>query len=285
VTTTGSGTVEDEAGDSGDRPYAGADAGRPAARTPYAAQRQQSIIQTLRADRRVDVARIADLLGVTTETVRKDLIRLERQGLLRRVHGGAIPVDQLSFEPDVSARVDYAAQKERIARAALNHVPPQGAVLLDAGSTTARLADMFPTDRPLTVFTNTLPIALSLVTRPNLTVFTLGGRVRSRTLAEVDSWAARTLAEIHVDVAFMGTNGISTTRGLTTPDPAEAGIKRLMLSAARTRILLADHSKLGLVSLCKYGDLADIDLLITDAGLPDDHLAALRAAGPDVERT
>jgi DeoR family transcriptional regulator, fructose operon transcriptional repressor len=277
--------VEKETRTDGHKPYAGADAGARAARAPFAAQRQQSIIRTLRVDRRVDVAQIANTLGVTTETVRKDLIRLERQGLLRRVHGGAIPVDQLSFEPDVSTRVQYARAKERIARAALNHIPPQGAVLLDAGSTTARLADMFPTDRPLTVFTNTLPVAVSLVTRPNLTVFTLGGRVRSRTLAEVDSWAARTLTEIHVDVAFLGTNGISIAHGLTTPDPAEAGIKRLMLTAARRRILLADHSKVGLVSLCKYGDLTDIDLLITDVGLPDDQLAALRAAGLDTERT
>jgi len=277
--------VEDQIGGSGDRRYAGADGVRRLARAPYPAQRQQNIMHTLRADRCIDAAEIARTLGVTTETVRKDLIRLERQGLLRRVHGGAVPVDQVSFEPEVSARVEYADDKERIAKAALNHVPAQGAVLLDAGSTTARLAGMFPADRPLTVFTNTLPIAVSLVTHPNLTVFTLGGRVRGRTLAEVDSWAARTLSEIHVDVAFLGTNGISIDHGLTTPDPAEAGIKRLMLSAARRRILLADHSKVGLVSLCKYGDLTQVDLLITDAGLPDDQLAALRAAGLDTERT
>jgi DeoR family fructose operon transcriptional repressor len=277
--------VEDQIGDSGDRRYAGADGVPRLARAPYPAQRQQNIMRTLRADRCIDAAEIARTLGVTTETVRKDLIRLERQGLLRRVHGGAVPVDRISFEPEVSARVEYADDKERIAKAALNHVPAQGAVLLDAGSTTARLAGMFPADRPLTVFTNTLPIAVSLVTRPNLTVFTLGGRVRGRTLAEVDSWAARTLTEIHVDVAFLGTNGISIDHGLTTPDPAEAAIKRLMLSAARRRILLADHRKVGLVSLCKYGDLTQVDLLITDAGLPDDQLAALRAAGLDTERT
>lgn len=277
--------MEDQIGDRGDRRYAGADGVPRLARAPYPAQRQQNIMRTLRADRCIDAAEIARTLGVTTETVRKDLIRLERQGLLRRVHGGAVPVDQVSFEPEVSARVEYTDDKERIAKAALNHVPAQGAVLLDAGSTTARLAGMFPADRPLTVFTNTLPIAVSLATRPNLTVFTLGGRVRGRTLAEVDSWAARTLTEIHVDVAFLGTNGISIDHGLTTPDPAEAGIKRLMLSAARRRILLADHSKVGLVSLCKYGDLTQVDLLITDAGLPDDQLAALRAAGLDTERT
>jgi DeoR family fructose operon transcriptional repressor len=103
-------------------------------------------------------------------------------------------------------------------------------------------ADMFPTDRPLTVFTNELPIAVSLVMRPNLTVFALGGRLPGRAVAGVDSWAARILTEINVDVAFLGANGISIAQGLTTPDPAEAGIKRLMLSAGRRRIVLARTS-------------------------------------------
>jgi len=174
-------------------------------------------------------------------------------------------------------------EKQRIARAALEHLPARGAVLLDAGSTTAWLAEIFPTDRSLVVFTNTLPIALTLLGRPNLTVHTLGGRLRGPTSAEVGPLADRALRDLNVDVAFLGTNGISLDRGLTTPDPAEAATKRLMLSAARRRILLADHSKVGLVSLCKHGELRDIDLLITDAGLPHDQNAALVAAGLPTE--
>jgi DeoR family fructose operon transcriptional repressor len=116
-----------------------------------------------------------------------------------------------------------------------------------------------------------------------LTVSTLGGRVRPLTLAEVDDLAARALAEINVDVAFLGANAISIDRGLTTPDPAEAAVKHLMLASARRRILLADHSKVGKVSLCKHADLSDIDLLITDTGLPKAELRALRATGLEVE--
>ena len=114
-------------------------------------------------------------------------------------------------------------------------------------------------------------------------MFTLGGRVRAKTFAEVDDWAARALAEINVDVAFLGANGIIVDRGLTTPDPAEAAVKRLMLSCAQRRILLADHSKVGVVKGTKHGDLDDIDLLITDAGLADEQLAELLTAGIEVE--
>jgi DeoR family fructose operon transcriptional repressor len=252
-------------------------------RAPFSSQRRQAIVRTLRTTGRIDAAEIGTVLGVTHETVRRDLIRLEREGVLRRVHGGAVPVESLSFEPNVSARIEFSDAKLRIARAALAHLPEKGSILLDAGSTTSRLADILPTDRSLTVFTNTLPIAMALLGRPNLTVHTLGGRVRGPTSAEVGPWTDRVLRDLNVDVAFLGTNGISLERGLTTPDPAEAATKHLMLSAARHRILLADHSKVGLVSLCKHGELTDIDLLITDAQLPDDQAAALAAVGLAVE--
>ena len=150
----------------------------PARRAPFSSQRRQAIVRTLRSSGRVDVGEIAAELGVTNETVRKDIIQLERQGLLRRVHGGAVPIEHLSFEPDVSARTEFADAKQRIAMAAFRHLPAEGSVLLDAGSTTSRLADIFPTDRSLLVFTNTLPIALILLGRPNLTVHTIGGRLR-----------------------------------------------------------------------------------------------------------
>ena len=156
-------------------------------------------------------------------------------------------------------------------------------MLLDAGSTTGRLAELFPFGRRLTVYTNTLPIALALVNHPQLTVSTLGGRVRPATLAEVDDLAVRALAGLNVDVAFLGANAISVERGLTTPDPAEAAVKQQMLASAGRRILLADHSKVGRVSLCKHADLSDLDLLITDSGIPKADLTTLRATGLEVQ--
>lgn len=251
----------------------------------YAEERQQWIAGQARSRGRVDVGELAAELAVTTETVRRDLTVLERHGVLRRVHGGAIPVERLSFEPALAARdAARAPEKERIAKAALAELPAEGAILLDAGTTTARLADLLPPDRTLTVVTNALPIAMSLSGRPSITVMTLGGRVRGRTLAAVDSWALRALADTYVDVAFLGTNGISVERGLTTPDQAEAAAKAAMIGAARRTVLLADHTKVGSDCFARFGELADVDVLITDDGLDRRVAEEIEAAGPRVVR-
>lgn len=250
----------------------------------YAVERQQSLLATLRAAGRIEVARAAAELQVTTETIRKDLTELEHQGLLRRVRGGAVPGDGLSFEPAVSARTEYTEEKKRIAHRALEELPRQGTILIDAGSTTTFFAEMIPGDRDLTVFTSTLTIALALVSRPRLTVYTTGGRVRERTFAQVEGWALRGLREINVDVAFLGCNGIDVHTGLTTPDPVEADVKREMFAVARHRVLLTDHSKVGHASLRRYGSIGDIDLMITDSGIADSDAARLTAAGLELVR-
>jgi DeoR family fructose operon transcriptional repressor len=250
----------------------------------YAEERQTHIVEEARAKGRVDVATLAETFNVTQETVRRDLTSLVRHGVLRRVHGGAIPVERLGFEPGLADR-DAAMndEKERIAEAALAELPEgEGVILLDAGTTTARLAEILPASATLTVVTNALPIAMTLASRPNLTVMSVGGRVRGRTGAMVDAWAVRTLEEMVVDVAFMGANGISAERGLTTPDTAEAAAKRAMIRAARRVVVLADHTKAGADHFARFGDLADVDVLITDSGLHPDDASALEAAGPRV---
>lgn len=253
-----------------------------AARVAFADQRYQQILARLRAERRVDSTELASRFGVSSESIRKDLIHLEGMGLLKRVHGGAIPVETVSYEPVVTTRTEFSREKEAIARRALALLPEQGSLIIDAGSTAEKFATLIPGDRSLKVFTNTLPIALTLVTKPQLTVHTLGGRLRHHTLAEVDDWALRALAEINVDVAFLGTNGISLERGLTTPDAPEAQIKRAMLKSARRHILLADHSKIGLISTIQHATLRDIDVLITDDGISADDLNDLRSSGLEV---
>jgi DeoR family fructose operon transcriptional repressor len=251
----------------------------------YAEERQQAIIARARAEGRVDVASLAAELNVTTETVRRDLSALERQGLLRRVHGGAIPFERLGFEPGLASRDGVmVAEKERIAKAALAYLPTEGAILLDAGTTTARLAEVLPVERELTAVTNALPIALTLSIRPNLTVLTIGGRIRGPTLAAVDAPALDMLRDLYVDVAFLGANGVSVERGLTTPDPAEAAVKRAMLRAGRRRILLADHTKVGPAQLARFGAVGDLDVLVTDTGLDRRQAVELEAAGPTVVR-
>jgi DeoR family transcriptional regulator, fructose operon transcriptional repressor len=251
----------------------------------YAEERQQEILQQARTEGRVDVAELAEKFAMTAETIRRDLTTLERAGMLRRVHGGAIPVERIGFEPALAARdAVLTVEKERIAKVALAEVPAEGAIILDAGTTTARLAQVLPVDRELTVVVNSPAIATILGVRANLNVLMLGGRVRGRTLATVDDWALRPLADLYVDVAFLGTNGCSVERGLTTPDPAEAAVKRAMIAAARRAVLLADHTKIGNDYLARFGSLADLDLLITDTGLNDDLVLDVEAEGVRVVR-
>lgn len=249
----------------------------------YAEERQQLILARARSAGRVDVAALAAEFDVTYETVRRDLTALERHGVLRRVHGGAIPVERLGFEPAVATRdVVMTAEKERIAKAAIAEVPAEGAILLDAGTTTGRLAEQLPSDRTLTVVTNSLPIAMTLSTRTNITLMLVGGRLRGRTLAGVDDWALRALADTFVEVAFMATNGLSVERGLTTPDTSEAMVKRAAIGAARRVVLLADHTKVGNDHFARFGGLDEVDTFITDTGVDRQVAGDIEAAGPRV---
>lgn len=251
----------------------------------YAEERQQFILDRARHAGHVDVAELAATLTVTAETVRRDLTVLERSGHLRRVHGGAIPLERLGLEAGMAARHDvWPAEKERIAVAALDEVPAGGAILIDAGTTTSRLAESLPGDREITVATNSLPIALILAAKPAVTVLVIGGRVRGRTLATVGEWALRPLTDTFVDVAFIGTSGISADRGLTTPDVGEASVKRAMIGASRRTVVLADHSKVGVDHFCRFGVLADVDTIITDLGLNTVMADELADHGPRVVR-
>ena len=169
--------------------------------------------------------------------------------------------------------------KATVAPAALAELPSEGSAFIEAGSTTSFLAAVLPADCSLTIVTNGGYIASTLARHPNLTVLAVGGRVRSRSLACVDDWALETLSRLRVTVAFLGTNGLSLENGLTTPDPAEAAVKRATLSIAQHTVLLADHSKIGVASLLGYGDMEQIDTLITDSGLPQDQARDLQDAG------
>ncbi len=251
----------------------------------YATERQQEILTRSRLDGRVEVKDLADALDVTPETVRRDLTTLERRGLLRRVHGGAIPVERLGIEPAVADREGrMAGQKERIAKAALDELPDGGAIVLDAGTTTIRLAEMLPTDRELTVVTHALPIAMLLASRPSITLHLLGGTVRGRTLAAVGPWAERAMADVYADVAFLGTNGLTVERGLTTPDLAEAGVKRALVAAARRTVVLADHTKVGRSDFAQVAPLSAVDTVVTDSELEPDLADEIESAGPRVVR-
>lgn len=248
--------------------------------TMFAHERQQEILARARRNGRVSVGLLAADLDVTAETIRRDLSHLEQTGLVRRVHGGAISVDHQSLEPEVLERsLTMVVEKRRIADRALDELPAQGTVFLDAGTTTGALADLLPSGRSLTVITHSLPIALTVAGRPGYTVLTLGGEVRGTTLATVGPWAERQLRRIRADVAFVAANGLSLERGLTTPNPAEAEIKRMIVATSRRIVLLVDHTKYGKEFFETFADLSDVDLLITDDGLDQRAASELEAAG------
>lgn len=142
----------------------------------YAPERQQEILRLARDGGRVDVLSLAEEFQVTAETIRRDLKALDRAGLVRRVHGGAIPVGRLDFEPDLAERESTAAdEKDRVAKAALAELPAEGTLILDAGTTVARLAAAIPLEARVTVVTHSLPIAARLADHPGIQLHLVGG--------------------------------------------------------------------------------------------------------------
>lgn len=244
-----------------------------------AAERRREIVKVVRSQGRIEVAAAAIEFDTSGETIRKDLIALESHGLLRRVHGGGLRVEAMTFEPGIASRTENLSEKRRVATRGLRELPEGGAVFIDAGSTTQIFAELLPNRSGLQIFTNSLLVAQTVAARPLLTCHTLGGRVRSTTLAEVGPVAQRCLDDLHFDIAFVGTNAISFTWGLSTPDPDEAAIKRGMIISSERVVLLTDHTKFAQTSLVKYANLNEIDLIITGTEVEESHRTALSEAG------
>jgi DeoR family fructose operon transcriptional repressor len=251
----------------------------------YAEERQQAMAQAITQHGRVSVADLAEEFSVTTETVRRDLSALERIGLIRRVHGGAVPASTLAVIESGLTERDLAntAAKDLIAAAAVSLLPPPGSmVIIDAGSTTARLAALLPRDHRLTVVTHAVPVAARLAGLPQIDLFLLPGKVRPTTQAAVGADTVAALADLRADVSFVATNGLSTSHGLTTPDREEAATKRAIVAAGRRTVVLCDSSKIGVESSLRFASISDVDVLVTDSAIKPDDQKALDAAGVEV---
>jgi DeoR family transcriptional regulator, fructose operon transcriptional repressor len=251
----------------------------------YAEERHEAIAGLVRDRGRVAVSDVATSFGVTTETVRRDLAILERAGLLRRVHGGAVSTSALSLaEPALADRdVAHAGQKDRIARAALELVPGTGgSVLLDAGTTTGRLAALLPTDRDLLVITHAVPLAARLAGVRGIALQVLGGAVRGSTQAAVGPDTVQALSDLRADVVFVGTNALRPGYGLSTPNSEEAAVKRALVRAGRQVVVLADSTKIGQENLVRFAAMDAVDVVVTDDGIADDDLRSLQDDGVEV---
>lgn len=242
-------------------------------RRTLAQHRHELILTEVRRARAVRVTELAQLLGVSDMTVRRDLEVLEDAGLLTKVHGGAtVPFLQSSFEPGFAAKsVRNTAEKDAIARHAASLVPPGSAIGITAGTTTFRLATHLDDVEGLTIITNSMGVAelLTKNDRSDRTVVLTGG-VRTPSDALVGPVAVGALRALHLDLVFMGVHGMAERTGFTTPNLLEAETNRAFIDAAGELAVLADHTKWDVTGLSEIVGLRAADTLITDDGLDDD---------------
>jgi DeoR family transcriptional regulator of aga operon len=242
------------------------------------AERLGIILEELSARGSVAVTELSVRLGVSTATVRRDLEHLEEQRLLTRTHGGAV-AQMVSYELPLrykSAR--RQAQKRRIGREAARRVHDGAVIGLTGGTTTTEVAREL-VDRSLTVVTNALNIASELAIRPNIKLVVTGGTARPESYELVGPLAEQTLADVHLDLAFIGADGITAEAGLTTHHEIEAHTDRALIERARRVVVVADGSKLGKVAFARICPLSAVDELVTDAEADPGELRAIRDAG------
>jgi DeoR/GlpR family transcriptional regulator of sugar metabolism len=251
----------------------------------FAAQRHKLIVEELRRRGAVRVSELTELLAVSEMTVRRDLDALAAAGLLEKVHGGATFRGGLSAEePGFEAKSHrQLKEKEAIARAAARLIEPGQSIGVTAGTTTWRLAHHLSLVPDLTVVTNSIQVANVLYREPrqDLTVVLTGG-MRTPSDALVGPIALTAIRSLHLDMLFLGVHGISADAGLTTPNLLEAETDRALVTASERLVVVADHTKWGVVGISTIAQLGEADTVITDAGLHPEALAVLREQVGDV---
>jgi len=237
------------------------------------------ILERLAQTGSVAVAPLAQDLGVSSATIRRDLELLDSQRLMTRTHGGAVARGLLYELPLRYKAARHQEEKLRIARAAVEHVPEGGAVGLTGGTTTTEVARAIA-DRPgLTIVTNALNIASELAIRPNLKLVIPGGVARSESYELVGPLAEASLQTLNLNVVFVGVDGIAVAEGLTTHHDVEANTNRVLIDRAQRVVVVADSSKLERVTFARICGVERVDVLITDEQAPPAVLAALEHAG------
>jgi DeoR family transcriptional regulator, fructose operon transcriptional repressor len=248
---------------------------------PLPAERHRRILEFLQEHRAARVSTLAELLGVSEVTVRRDLEDLERRGLLERTHGGAILAQRMAQEPlYVEAASRHRAEKQRIGVAAARLAIEGDTVFLNGGTTTLEVVrHLTPHVR---VVTNHVGAALEVGDRGTDLVL-VGGEYRFLSNSCVGELATRTLRGIFATRAFIGVEGISLRSGLTTPAIAEAEIARVMIEQTHGQVVVvADSSKVGVVADFAIAPIEAATILVTDLGLDDGYRARLTELGVHV---
>ncbi len=226
-------------------------------------ERRQEIAERLVAEGKITVSELASRYAVSTETIRKDMIWLEENGLARKGYGGAVAATAITERSFMEKSIRNKQGKARVAQKAVELVEDGDVLLLDSGSTVLSVAKQLVLKRNITVFTNSLKAAQHLVDY-GIRVYLLGGEVRGTSNAITGGWALRALKEIKADIAILGTSGVKGRGGPCVESMEESEVKRAMMAAARKTIVLADASKGDCDALVQYAAWEDIDLFITE---------------------
>ena len=253
-------------------------------------ERRQQMIAFIEQYEGATVAELKRRFGVSDATVRRDLIQLSQQGYIERGHGGAAPrrfrrSQGLPELPVLERAHLMVEEKRRIGQTAAGHVEDGDVILISGGSTTAEMVPYLGGRRELTVVTNALNIASLLAPHQNIRTVITGGVVRHSELSMLGALTEDALRNLRVDKLFMGSPAIHADYGLSADDMTEVQSDRNIMASAREVIVLADHTKFGKIATMRVAPIAQVRRLITDPGIPESTLAALREEGVEVEVT
>lgn len=230
-----------------------------------AAERCEKIVRLVDERGGVRVSELSEMFGVTEETIRRDLAKLEQAGRLMRSHGGAVSVqnDQSPEIPFFEREVTNVEEKKEIAHAAIQHVQPRDRIILDASSTAWYMASLIP-DIPLTVLTNSMKVAAALASKEKIEVVSTGGILAPRSMSYVGPLAESSLEQYHVNKAFISCKGVHLERGVTESSELQGRLKKKMISIADEVYLLADYSKFGVNEFSLVASCEAFHTIITD---------------------
>lgn len=246
-----------------------------------AEERLEEIFRRLRNRGTLAVDDVAQEFGVSLDTVRRDFNRLAGTRGVRRTHGG-IFLEKVAPDSTLAERaLEASTEKLAIARRAAQLVDDGETIIVDAGTTTGLMVEYIEA-RDVTLITSSVEVASRALRRPNLTVYIAGGMVRASTGSAVGDDTLRMIRSLHASTAFIGANGFSVAHGLMTPNYHEAGVKRAMIEISSRRVLLVDSSKAERRALARFGDLAEMDVVISDGGLDQDIAGELGAVAGEV---
>lgn len=236
-------------------------------------QRKQFLLQQLQTHGQVVAKQLAQALQVSEDTIRRDLRELAKEGLLQRVHGGALPVSSAlsSFQERQQIAID---DKQALAQAAIQLIQTGQVIFLDGGTSTQQIAKQLPLELAITVITHSPTIALALTEHPFIEVILLGGKLFKHSIVTVGAMALEALQTLNMDVYFMGATGIHPSFGLTTGDLEEACMKRNISQRSAETYVLASPEKIGKVSAYGIVPLTEISGLILPKTLEDTQLTA-----------